>query len=198
MADYWTSDDDPYIDKEHNVLKNLAGITNQAHLNIYEDAVADTSLLEIQDIIQTSTIDFELWKEIHRLMFGEVYEWAGKLRTVRMTKGISMFANPQFIERAGREIFKELEKENFLKNMASSKLYERLSYYYNTMNAIHPFREGNGRSLKILITEIARRSGYKIHWEALSFQDNISASIEGFNGYYDPFAKIFEAIMSPL
>ncbi len=198
MADYWTSEDDPYIDKEHKVLKNLAGITSQQQLNIYEDAVADASMLEIMDFIKDESLTFELWKKVHKIMFRDVYEWAGKIRTVRMTKGTSLFANPQFIEFCGKDLFKELKSEGNLENLSLKKISERLSYYYNNFNAIHPFREGNGRSLKIIITEIARRAGYHIDWEKLSFQENITASIEGFNGNYEPFCKIYSEILSKI
>ncbi len=195
MADYWINDDDPYFDTEHNVLKNLADITDKKTLEIFEDAVADASILEIMPILETAKIDFELWKKIHKLMFGDIYEWAGQIRTVRMTKGMSLFANPQFIEHVAKDIFKELEQEKYLTNLSFEKLAARLSYYYNDLNAIHPFREGNGRSLKLIITEIARRSGYHIRWKNLSFQDNVAASIEGFNANYTPFTKIFTNLL---
>ncbi len=198
MVDYWIMDDDPYMDTKNKVLKNLADITDSQQLIIYEDAVADASILEIMPIIQNRKIDFELWKDIHKIMFSDVYEWAGSIRTVRMSKGISLFANPQFIEHSAKDAFKQLEKENYLAGLSFEKICTQLSYYYNTLNAIHPFREGNGRTLKVIITEIARRVGYDISWEKLSFKENIAASIAGFNCDYDPFDKIFKNILSPL
>lgn len=197
MVDYWTLDEDPYIDRKHKVLKNLAGITDPKQLEIYEDAVADASMLEISDFIRKRKIDFALWKEVHKVMFSDVYKWAGQIRTVRMSKGISIFANPQFIERSAKDLFSQLEQENFLQRAPLDKLAARLAFYYNELNAIHPFREGNGRSLKVVITEIARRAGFRILWDRLSFRENIAASIEGFNGNYQPFTDIFRRIMKP-
>ena len=197
--DYWTDGEDPYIDPATKVLRNLLGIGDRRELEIAEDAYSDASILEVFPfIIKEKHITLKTWQTIHGMMFGEVYDWAGKLRTVRMSKGISMFANPQFIDKSAETIFKKLEEDKCLQGFPLEKVADRLSFYYNELNAIHPFREGNGRSLKIIISEIARRAGYMIDWELLSFEDNIAASIEGFSGNYAPFSAVFMKILKPL
>jgi len=89
--------------------------------------------------------DLEHLKAIHAHVFQDVYEWAGKTRTVNISKNGDAFAQPAFIESAGKQLGAAIAKENNLQGLEKPQFVERLALYYADWNALHPFREGNGR-----------------------------------------------------
>ena len=186
---------DPYLFKDVDVLANIPGIRDEKDLTLFEDAIADTAILEIEHFIHHQKINFKLWRNIHKVLFKEVYLWAGDLRTVGLSKGESAFAQPAYIEANANRLFRELAEENELRGLEKDVFIKRLAHYYNELNALHPFREGNGRSLKLLLTEVALRSGYEINWGGVSRKENEEASIAGFYGDNSPFEQLFEKIV---
>lgn len=186
---------DPYLFHDVNVLENIPGIRDERELELFEDAIADTSILEIEHFIHHQKINFRLWGKIHKTLFKEVYRWAGEIRTVGLSKGNSSFAQPAYIESNAERIFKEFREEKELQGLAKEEFVKRLAHYYNELNALHPFREGNGRSLKVLLTEIALRVGFELNWAEMSRKENEEASIAGFYGDNAPFASLFRRIV---
>ncbi len=77
---------------------------------------------------------------IHKHLFGDVYEWAGELRTVDIAKGHSYFAHYAYLESSATPIFAQLTKEHFLAGLDVTAFSERAAYYLGEMNALHPFR----------------------------------------------------------
>jgi len=108
--------------------------------------------------------------EIHRQAFGDIYDWAGQVRTVSIAKG-SMFCRPQFIEPATAEICQQLRDENFLRGLARVHFVDRVHFlawvyflarvtrYLGEVNAVHPFREGNGRTQRAFFGQLAAAAG---------------------------------------
>lgn len=186
---------DPYLFDDVDVLANIPGIRDARELELFEDAIADTAIFEIEHFLHHQEINFRLWRKIHKTLFKEVYLWAGDIRTVGLSKGGSGFASPTYIEQNAEDIFSALAHESFLEGLDPFSLAERLAYYYNELNALHPFREGNGRSLKVLITEIARRAGYDIDWGRITRSENQEASIAGFYGDNRPFTNLFKRMI---
>ncbi|MFQ5443026.1 MAG: Fic/DOC family protein, partial [Nitrospinales bacterium] len=129
------------------------------------------------------------------LLFQDIYEWAGLLRSVQLAKGNTLFAHPENIETEGDRIFRELDGENDLQRLVNENLCERLAYYFSECNALHPFREGNGRTQKLLFGEIVRRLGYRIEWKELSAEDHLKAVIEAHNHRFELLAKSFKRII---
>jgi cell filamentation protein len=94
-----------------------------------------------------------------------LYEWAGQLRTIDIGKGGNRFANHMQIENAAEPIFQQLAKENQLAGLGAEAFSDRAAYYLGEMNALHPFREGNGRAQREFISHLAHVNGYYIAWE---------------------------------
>ena len=86
---------------------------------------------------------------LHRWLFQDVYEWAGEIRSVSLTKDASPFAQPRFIEPAAAKLFKTLAMERRLIDVPRGDLPVRLAFYFGELNALHPFREGNGRTQRL-------------------------------------------------
>jgi cell filamentation protein len=112
------SDNDPYLDPATGVIKNRLGITDEATL---EQTEADIVAARSQELSQTplkGNFDLAHLRAIHGRLFGDVYEWAGELRTIDISKGGTRFAHYGHIESAAAPIFKQLAQEKNLTGLA--------------------------------------------------------------------------------
>jgi cell filamentation protein len=127
--------------------------------------------------------------KIHKYLFQDVYSWAGKLRTVDVSKG-TYFCRAQFIADQFNKLYQELKSENFLRDYASStRMADRLAYYLGEINMIHPFREGNGRTQRVYIELLCRQNGtFELDFTLISKEEMIRAcalSAQGGNSILD-------------
>lgn len=111
-----------------------------------------------------------------------MYEWAGELRTVEISKGGHLFAHHAHISSAAAPIFKRLAEEKHLAGLDPTTFSDRAAYYLGELNALHPFREGNGRAQREFVSHLAQATGYYVAWENVKQPDMLQASIESFNG----------------
>ncbi|QPJ64357.1 MAG: cell filamentation protein Fic [Candidatus Nitrohelix vancouverensis] len=178
---YWNDGSDIYQYPNSTILKNIPGVTDAAELEALELNATVVRLPEAMSAMQDKPITLKLWQEIHHILFQDIYEWSGVFRTVQMSKGNTLFAHPENIESEGKRVFDELSRENFLQGLALNDLCRRLAYYFSECNALHPFREGNGRTQKLLFGEILKRLGYRIDWKKLSVEEHLKAMVEAHN-----------------
>ena len=101
----------------------------------------------------------------------------------------------QFIDDQAIELFQKLERENYL--VDAENIAERLSFYLSELNAIHPFREGNGRAQRMFIEILAYRAGYEVNFSEVTAEEMIEASYQSFNQNYDPMNAIMRRITIP-
>lgn len=182
MAKYPVQAQDPYLDKTSGVLRNRLGITDQAELDRVEATLALVRSLELVKQPVEGQYDLAHLQEIHGRLFGDVYDWAGRIRTVDISKGDTRFANFQQIEGYAPEIFKPLHREQLLRTLDVDAFCQRAGHYLGELNVLHPFREGNGRSIREFIGQVARDAGYAIDWKGVERAEMIQASIEAYQG----------------
>lgn len=133
-------------------------------------------------------------KALHRHLFGDVYAWAGELRTIDIAKGDSFFAHHVHIETAAKALFKKLARENYLAGLDAQRFSERAAYYLSEINALHPFREGNGRAQREFINQLAYRNSFLIEWGNISQEAMVCASIDSLhNGDTTKFVALIYA-----
>ena len=101
---------------------------------------------------------------IHRFLFEDVYPFAGHLRREQISKGDTLFYPPNMIEQELRRVFREIHERGMLHETKSKVQLQNLSYVMAELNIIHPFREGNGRSIRELIRCMALMYGLFINW----------------------------------
>jgi fido (protein-threonine AMPylation protein) len=191
------SGNDHYIDPESGVLKNRLGITDEALLEATEaDFVAERSR-ELSQTPLEGGFDLAHLQAIHRYLFGDVYEWAGQLRTIDISKGGHRFAHHAHIASAAAPIFKKLAEENHLAGLSPAAFSDRASYYLGELNALHPFREGNGRAEREFISHLAHATGFYIAWENVNRADMLQASIESFRGDTSKLAALIREHLHP-
>ena len=123
--------------------------------------------------------DLEHLKGMHRFIFGDIFEWAGTLRTVNISKGV-LFCRVEFLEDNCNDIFRKLSKERF-EEMDIEDIVSTLAHYLGEINAIHPFREGNGRTQRAFINQLAMKYGYYLDFSKISEKEMIEASYHSFN-----------------
>ncbi len=188
---YFSDTSDPYQYPDSSVLRNIPAIKDVGALEKFEQRATTIRADEVEPHIAPLPINLAMWQEIHRILFQDVYEWAGKLRSVQLAKGDTVFAHPPYIEAEAKRIFGELAADN-LADANQTVFISRMAYYFGELNTLHPFREGNGRTQKMLFDEIARRSGYVIHWSIISTDDLLEAVIAAFqNQDYQSLSRLF-------
>ena len=174
--------DDTYCYPGTDVLRNKAEITNAEDLDAYEGELSTLRSIEILENPVAGQFNLAHLQRIHLALFQDVYDWAGEIRTVDISRGNSRFANVRFIEAAANDIFNKLARENWLKGLDADALSKRLAHYLSEINALHPFREGNGRVQRIFISQLSQSAGYQLDYSDLE-QEQIYRAMElAFNG----------------
>jgi cell filamentation protein len=143
---------DPYLDPETGLLRNKVGARAQDALDAAEAAMVFTRQTQLIDQPVKPTGDLDELRAVHRHLFQDIYDWAGELRTVDIRKnaeGAQFFLPKSMIGRAFMFAAGELRDDNMLRGMGRDQFIDRLTYYYDSFNYIHPFREGNGRTQRV-------------------------------------------------
>lgn len=185
---------DHYCYKGTAILKNKLDIQD---LSTLENAEREITALTIENIhFSQPPYDLGYMRKLHRELFSELYEWAGELRNVDISKGGTRFCNWTRIDAEAQRIFAEMQREDWLSGLSKDRFCEKLSEYYCELNVIHPFREGNGRVQRLLFEHIALAAGYELVWEGVQQNEWIQANIDGFNVNYEAMASIFKRVVS--
>lgn len=143
-----------YCYPSSNVLVNKLNIHDNKKLAIVERKLV---LLKLYTLRQNNNIDkFNIYRflSIHKFLFEDIYPFAGKIRSEDIAKGSFRFAKWEYIEEQLNELLNKLEKDN-LKNLNKVNMAKKLAYYMSELNVLHPFREGNGRTIREFIREVA-------------------------------------------
>ena len=188
--------DDVYCIPGTAVLKNKAGITDQDLLDEYEGDFTAIRLLELtQNPIQGS-FDLAHLCKIHSYLFQDVYEWAGEVRSVDIIRGDRRFCNVRQIQSYSHTIFSALSAEKYLVNLEPAVFANRLAHYLSEVNAIHPFREGNGRVQRLFISQLAEHAGYSLDYSALDQAELYPVMQASFLGDERPLSELILKIIA--
>ena len=164
--------DTKYCYPDTDVLINKLDIRDLDKLHIFERKLTMLRLLE-KPI--NGKFDFKHLQAIHAYIFQDVYGWAGKVRTVDIAKG-NMFCNVRFISSQADVIFSGLKEEHYLAGLDEDMFIKRLAYYFSEINALHPFREGNGRSTRLWLDLILKTELNKVvDWNKINKTDYLLA-----------------------
>lgn len=145
-------------------------------------AEADTEystqrLLELETQPVKGTFSTNHLQNIHKYIFQDIYPFAGKLRFEDISKGNTMFARSQHIKSYLASILTKLKNENYIRGISEKEFCTRAAYYMAELNIIHPFREGNGRTIREFIRCLSAKCGYTINWDRVDKNMILQASI---------------------
>lgn len=155
---------DTYCYDNSSVLKNKLGLQDQDKLDAFEADITALRIVEFDNNPVEGQFDLEHLKRIHFHVFQDLYDWAGKIRTVDIWKNDSHFANIRMIDSAANKVFTDLSKENLFEGKDQEFVAKRLAHYLSELNVLHPFRDGNGRTQRIFISQLAQRAGYQLNY----------------------------------
>lgn len=186
---------DPYVYPDTDVLRNRLGIRDAADLAEQEAALSAIRIAQLERRFIPGGYDLAHLQATHRHIFGDVYPWAGELRTVRISKGGDLFALPEHIEPYLRTLFAELADEDSLRGLGRERFVERLAHYYAELNAVHPFREGNGRVQRAFLGQIAKAAGHPIAWVRLDAERNVHVARESHKGRDSPLREMLNDLL---
>ncbi|TWT27403.1 Fic family protein [Planomicrobium sp. CPCC 101110] len=186
-----------YCYPDTNVLINVFGLKDEEKLKEVEKVYTLFRLSEMQMQKPRNPLDKEAFLAIHHGILKDVYPFAGELRKEMISKGSSSFAHPDFIEPQLNKIFDELAEESYLKDLPREQLIPRLAYYLAELNALHPFREGNGRTLREFARQLLLNAGHQLSWEKVPEPaEIINAFVDSFNLNNDRLEKLLNEIIS--
>lgn len=171
---------DPYTYPGTDVLRNILDIRDPQQLAAFEANATAARLIELDAAPLVGQFDVAHLKAIHRHIFQDVYPWAGEFRTVNISKGGHLFGAAAFAERTLEELLRKLSGECHLKGIAARDFATRAGYYMGEINAIHPFRDGNGRAQREFIRELGAQAGFVIDWSGVTREQMVEASFESF------------------
>jgi cell filamentation protein len=179
---------DPYIDEHSGILRNNFGITDQRQLDLREaDAVGTRAILLRLNPVK-GDFDTEHLQHIHRKLFQDVYEWAGEIRTVPLSKAdqvggrVTRFTPPETIRDELRAVFQSLRDDAYLSDLSRTAFVKKIAILFSDINRIHPFREGNGRAQRQFVRQLAEGVGHKIDFDVVSKERLVQASIASAHG----------------
>lgn len=186
---------DPYVDPGTGVLRNNLAIHDQQELSLAEADIVRTALAVLTSRPLPGDYDLVHWQAFHRRIFGGLYPWAGELRTVQIAKPNAFYARPEHIAGYAQGIFAQLAREDRLQGLDRAAFVERLTHYHAEMYAVHPFREGNTRSLRAFLGQLAGEAGHQIAWEHLDHERSFAANVRSLNGENDQLRELLEQIV---
>ena len=188
--------DREYCYPESNVLINKLNIQDADALHTAEREITSLRLAAAKMQPIKGKFDMKHLQKIHGYVFGDVYQWAGKLRHVDIAKG-NQFCLAMNLDTYGSNLFKKLEQEYYLIN-SNESVPHRLAYYLSEINVLHPFREGNGRTQRLFIEYLASVAGYRVDFSQVSAEEMIVASADSFACDYESINRMFDRITMPI
>lgn len=151
---------------------------------------AKATILESNPI--SDKFDLEHYKEIHKFLFEDIYDWAGTFRTVDMTRKGTRFCSADQLETTANNCFKRLLNNNLFLDLDREQFVDAIVDFYDVTNMLHPFREGNGRTQRIFIAQLIHHNGYDFDFSDIDSDDLMIATIKSANGVTDFLRQLFD------
>lgn len=170
---------DPYCYKGTTVLRNRLGIRELEALEAFE---AEATAQRFAEPLPLGRFGVAHYRAVHKHIFGDVFPWAGRFRTVRIAKAGSMFCYPEHINSEMMRVFGNLKAKDWLRGLSQIDFAREAAHFLAELNAIHPFRDGNGRTQLAFVTLLAFAAGYELDFERIEPESFLTAMIESFQG----------------
>ena len=189
---------DPYLLPSGDVLRNRCGIADQVELADFELKASLARVAELTRCPVEGSFDLRHLCAIHRHIFQDVYNWAGKVRTVDIAKGM-WYCRVDAIESESRRIFRAIADDDYLVGRSREQFVVRLAEHWGEVNALHPFREGNTRAQRVFFEQLSQVAGWPIDWAKLDYRAFIEARYENLRtARTDRFAEVLDAAVCKL
>lgn len=173
-----------------DVLINRLSLQDPQLLNQAERTLSAARLIELYKTPIPGSFDVAHLQAIHHYIFQDIYSWAGQFRRIEIAKGL-FFCRAAYIRPQLEKLMDKLRAEDLLRTCPQDKLAFKAAYYLSEINAIHPFRDGNGRAQREFIRQLLARRGVKVNYAGVEPERMREASIASFGGDYSLMEKLF-------
>lgn len=181
--DVYTTTQSIYCYPDSNVLKNKLNIRENKLLKTAEEEITLIKQMELLKNPIKGNFSKAHLINIHKFIFEDIYSFAGKIRREQISKADTMFYPPNLIDRELDKVFSKIKEKNMLRETDKEKIFDNLAYVMAELNIIHPFREGNGRSIREFIRLMAKHMGYDLNWGNVDREELLEASILSVDNY---------------
>lgn len=185
--------DDPYVYPGTRVLKNKLGINNASLLDLAERRFA---LVRARQGIPSGNFDLRHLKAIHHHLFQDIYDWAGDIRAVEISKGGNQFQFRQFIETGMSDVHRRLVASDFLRGLSSAEFAKSAANIIGDVNYVHPFREGNGRTQMYYLKQLTEQAGHSIDLTRIDAKGWLEASKASHDGDYSLMVGVIASALN--
>jgi cell filamentation protein len=175
----YTATDDPACYPKTDVLRNKAGIMDADKLAEFELAMFIT---RSEENWPEGQFDYEHFLALHHHLFQDVYEWAGQIRKIRTGKSNNWFCYPEYIDQEMQKIFADLANEDLLIRLDRKDFVIEAAHFLAEINAVHAFREGNGRTQITFLILLTENAGFTFDDNLLDEKAVLNAMIASFKG----------------
>lgn len=184
---------DPYCYPGSTVLKNIPDLRDQNALDAFE---AVSTAQRSDEALPNGRLSVTHYCAVHRHLFQDVYRWAGRFRTVRISKDGNMFCFPEHIRREMRNLFSGLRAQGYLRDRTPDDFAMGAADFLAQLNAIHPFRDGNGRAQVAFMALLAHQASQELRFDRLEPDDFLAAMITSFGGHNTPLTAQLRLLMT--
>jgi len=191
---------DPYLYPGTDVLRNVPGFRDAGLLAAFETSKTVQRSYELLSHPVDGRFDTAHLKAIHKCLFQDVFPWAGEFRTTMLGKveqlgqPATWFTAPHLLEHEAGRIFGLLRAADFFRRLSRAEFAQRGARLLAEIDKLHPFREGNGRTQRLFIDALSRQPGYQLHFDVVSRERMVQASIAANNANLGMMTRMFEEI----
>lgn len=177
-----------------DVLVNKLNIKDKSTLQKFEAKITAAKLLALRQKGIIGNFDAKHLNQIHTYLFEDIYPFAGKYRNENIAKGVFRFAEWEYIEPELNRLLNGLKEENYLAGLSREALAERLAYYLSELNVLHPYREGNGRTIREFLRELALKNEYILNIKKVAPKEFLNASVKSIVNTSELTKLIYECL----
>lgn len=189
IRDKYGANNDPYSYSGSTVLKNVLNIRDNQQLEHAEIKITSAAAETLE--FHAPPYDYSYLKALHRHLFQNIYSWAGEERSTDISKGTTRFCTATRIAPEAKKAFTKLRNAQWFTNIPRDDLVIAIAEFYSDLNMLHPFREGNGRTLRVLFEHIIINTGYEIDWSSITQQTWLHANIAAVSCDYGRLEQVF-------
>lgn len=177
-------------------LVNYFNIKDRSRLRQVENLIVSVRTAELFVKPIKGRMGFDYLKEVHAHLFGDIYPSAGQVRTGQASKKHD-FCRAEHIEGYASELFSRLEKDDYLRHVADIEDFVNdLAFYMGEAEALHPFKDGNGRAERFFFNKIAEDAGYHLDWKNADSDRMLEAGMAAVDGDYQGLGSVLQEIIS--
>ncbi|MBM4487729.1 Fic family protein (plasmid) [Prescottella equi] len=160
----------PYYYPDTQVYRNRFDLRDPGLLAEAESIATAARVAELARQPVAGDLDFTYLQNIHHYLLQDVYDWAGEIRTVQTYAGDTGIPHdpPESIPDEAQRIFGELADANHLRGLSRDEFTTALAEHWGDLTSLHPFVDGNSRTQRLYVDQLARRAGWEIDWRAAS------------------------------